>query len=145
MASFTIRVATGDVEKAGTDADVFLRCSGRAGKTPGGESWWELDNGGDDRERNQLDIYSVDGDDVGDILSIEINFQSSDFPRNDWYLEFVTVERSPDLWYKFHHNDWLRASQILTLRNPETLVKMRVLTDEEVRLSASACQSSAAP
>lgn len=68
MASYKIIVKTGDLPGAGTDANVFICLYGDKGDT--GDR--VLTSTKDAFERNQIDIFTIEAEDVGALKKIRI-------------------------------------------------------------------------
>lgn len=66
---YHIQVVTGDVRGAGTDGDVFLSLIGEKGTS--GET--ELANSANNFERGQVDQFTIQSDDIGQITAAEVN------------------------------------------------------------------------
>lgn len=97
MANYNILLQTGDVSGGGTDFNIFAKIECENGWSPADltvDSWWNLDNDGDDNERGDRDQYLIGGSYVGapvklHLLCFEHNGQRN--PSNDWFLDNVEV------------------------------------------------------
>ena len=70
--SYHVRVRTGDVRGAGTDANVFIRIFGETGDT--GKLQLRLaDNTKDKWERGRTDMFTLEAMDIGKVLHLPFN------------------------------------------------------------------------
>jgi hypothetical protein len=98
---------TKDVSQAGTDFDVEVCFGG---------DWEVLDNDGDDRERDAIDIYIISSyvpdDCAGLALRVRHDKQhaNSNVMYNAWYLNWVVVKPDSPYGYTYfyHYNDWIK-------------------------------------
>ena len=101
---YRLRVRTGDVPFAGTDANVYVTLNGIFGST----DEHKLDNTGNDFEKGKTDVFTItQARDVGEILSLRIRHDNFGlFPG--WYLKYIRVTRVNDekVWY-FPCEQWL--------------------------------------
>ncbi|WP_433261147.1 PLAT/LH2 domain-containing protein [Actinosynnema sp. CS-041913] len=85
VVSYTVRVKTCDRANADTDGNLHITILGTAGEVPA----TELDNPGDDRERNRTDEYDLLGEDIGTVTSIILQFRLAG--STDWCLVDVVI------------------------------------------------------
>ncbi len=83
---YTIEVRTGNVEYAGTDANVCMRIYGTEGTT----AEFQIDDQNDNFERGRLDRFVVNLPDVGTPYRIMIRHDDTG-RHSDWFLESVRV------------------------------------------------------
>jgi hypothetical protein len=110
--AYTVEMQTGNVEGAGTDSSVSIRFYGSIRTSP----WVQLDNAGDDRERNQLDVYGpIYLSDLGSVNRIDIYYDHTN-SSPDWYLAWVSVYPTgsgPVSFFEFY--DWMRTAGTRTI------------------------------
>lgn len=109
---YEIYVHTGNVDGAGTDANVQIKIFGDGGET----EWFVLDTSKDNFERNTVDDFYKISPDIGELKEINLNFyqevQSWSGERNTWspawYLEaiFVVNSRTNQAWV-FPYDQWV--------------------------------------
>jgi hypothetical protein len=87
MARYQIRFQTGNIDDAGTDADILLKIHGADGGVTE-ETRFGIDA---DFEKGQNTLYERTLTDVGAIASIEIRRADSRSPKPGWYCTFVRV------------------------------------------------------
>lgn len=104
LQKYTISVETGDVDCAGTDADVFIRLIGSKKNS----SFVQLDNNDDNFENSDKDSFSIMLEDLGDVNRIEIK-HSNTGNKAGWFLEKVVVTQGGDR-YNFTAQQWLSDS-----------------------------------
>jgi len=89
--TYRIVVYTGNVNNAGTDANVYIDLYG----TKGNQLDISLDNGGDPFERGAVDRFSfVSHRDLGDIWQAQIGHDNRG-NKPGWYLDHVEIKREP--------------------------------------------------
>ncbi len=106
---YRITLFTGDVNDAGTDAEVFITLNGSHGHT--GEII--LDNPGiDDRERGSIDTHHIEVfEDIGDLSSVRIRHDNSG-NKPGWFLDKITVtNESKGSTWECWCNQWLATSE----------------------------------
>lgn len=89
MASYLIRVETGSQSGAGTDATISISITGTKGKT----DMIKLDNWGNDFERGDVDDYSVEAMDVGEILIVHLHNDGGGWwhKNPDWFVNKISI------------------------------------------------------
>lgn len=106
---YLLTIRTRDIHFAGTDVPVKFTLEGSAGRL---ETTLDCDFK-DVMERDETDVLTLEGKDVGDILSLTIAEQDSSINSN-WLPEFIKLESNlmaapltfhyaPDEWLKFGH------------------------------------------
>ncbi|MBX3082494.1 MAG: hypothetical protein KF716_12730 [Anaerolineae bacterium] len=106
---FEIRVTTGDVSFAGTDANVFITLFG----TQSSSAEFKLDTPGrDDFERNQTDTFTVTTpQNLGTITRIRIRHDNSGL-ASGWFLARITVKNvDTNVRVTFEANRWLATDE----------------------------------
>lgn len=95
MAAYLIRVETGSQSGAGTDATISVSLIGTKGKT----DMIKLDNWGNDFERGDIDEYSVEAMDVGELLMVHLNNDGGGWwhKNPDWFVNKISVISSKQL------------------------------------------------
>ncbi|ELT88718.1 hypothetical protein CAPTEDRAFT_175721 [Capitella teleta] len=113
---YKISVVTGNVYKAGTDADVFITILGLKGKT----RTINLDQKfHDDFESGQTDEFEEMGNDVGEITSIEMSIGTGILARR-WFLEEVLIQDLKSLKkYRFPCYQWLTDAVLFKALVPQ--------------------------
>lgn len=104
---YRITVYTGNVDKGGTSANVYLTLIGKKGQGPE----WNLDKPGDQFERGMVDDFDREAKSVGDIKQVRIRHDNSnDGPG--WFLSKITVLdlRTGRMW-TFPCNRWLARDE----------------------------------
>lgn len=103
-ASYWVAVTTGDLQGAGTDANVYLTIHGKR------KSIYDIHLNphfpGNAFERGETDttgfnIDEISGPNVGDLVSVEL-WQDGSFAGSTWYPERVIVERRYPEWTHVH-------------------------------------------
>jgi hypothetical protein len=101
--TYQITVATGSVEDAGTDANVYITLFGTASDS--GERL--LDNAANNFERGSLDVFGLEMQDIGDIIRIRIRHDNSN-KYSGWFLSSIVVHNEQtDKEYVFPCGRWL--------------------------------------
>ncbi|NEO83531.1 MAG: hypothetical protein F6J87_04615 [Spirulina sp. SIO3F2] len=102
-----LTIATSDIDRAGTDAEVEVIFGGNDG--------WHatypqtLDNPGDDFERGSIGVYDVNLCYMTDVKSIIIDLSDSGYGP-DWHIAWIRLEDSDsglDVYSDVNH--WLEA------------------------------------
>lgn len=112
---YLIRVRTGDVPYAGTDARVFITLHGSGGVSPA----YELRGAGNNIARGSTTLFRIEAkEDFGHLEKITISHDDSG-RESEWYLEDVQITRGETVWY-FPCGRWLyrqqeEAHHVLTL------------------------------
>ena len=71
--SYNVKVKTGDVSNAGTDADVHLKIYGEKGDT-GTMRLEYSDNSSNKFEKGRVDNFKIENEDIGKIEKIKIGY-----------------------------------------------------------------------
>ncbi|XP_076005611.1 lipoxygenase homology domain-containing protein 1 [Genypterus blacodes] len=104
---YEISIATGDVQYAGTDANIFLTVYGANGST---EEMLLAKN--EDRfERAQEDTFTLEIDDIAPLKKIRLRIDGIG-SRPDWYFDTI-VMRNPmnEDVYEFTYENWLSKTK----------------------------------
>ena len=107
MLTYTVRVYTSDISRAGTDANVFMTLYGEKGDT--GEKELIKSENIDKFERNRLDTFKIEAVDLGRLYKLDIRHDNSgvSFSGADWHLNRIEVSGGPDSDTVFHCDAWL--------------------------------------
>lgn len=101
--TYRVRVETGTVEFAGTDANVYLTMYGTDGSS--GERL--LDNSFNNFENGMEDLFSIEMRDLGDLKRVRIRHDNSN-PLAGWFLNKIVVHNEDsDKEWTFPCNRWL--------------------------------------
>ncbi|EPZ35544.1 hypothetical protein ROZALSC1DRAFT_26885 [Rozella allomycis CSF55] len=102
---YLIRIKTGDVKKAGTDAKVYISFQGEKGKVD--KHYLKGSLFRNEFERNQIDSFSLNYIDIGDISRIGLRHDNSGF-HADWFVEYIEIMNctTGDV-YKFKCDKWI--------------------------------------
>ncbi|XP_045881747.1 lipoxygenase homology domain-containing protein 1 isoform X2 [Meles meles] len=104
---YEVRVYTGDVIGAGTDADVFINIFGEYGDT--GER--QLENEKDNFERGAEDKFMLDAPDLGQLMKINIGHNNKGGSAG-WFLSKIIIEDIGNKRkYDFPLNRWLALDE----------------------------------
>ncbi|XP_005372932.1 PREDICTED: lipoxygenase homology domain-containing protein 1 isoform X2 [Chinchilla lanigera] len=104
---YEIRVYTGDVIGAGTDADVFINIFGEYGDT--GER--RLENEKDNFEKGAEDKFMVDAPDLGQLIKINVGHNNKGGSAG-WFLSKIVIEDIGNKRkYDFPLNRWLALDE----------------------------------
>jgi len=107
---YKVKLHTGDMKGAGTDANVYLILHGSAGKS---DKKILAARGQDDFERGKVDELSISLKDVGNLDSVCVGIDSS-LPGASWNCKLVEVQpEGSSSWTAFPCNRWLDT------KNPE--------------------------
>lgn len=108
MVCYTVRIRTGDVRGAGTDANVSIILYGDLGVS---ERQPLTDVRRTSFERGQTDTFEVEDLDIGSLTKLKLEHDGSGV-RPGWFLESVSVtsEETGQVW-KFPCSQWLDASK----------------------------------
>ncbi|CAI9730794.1 homology domain-containing 1-like isoform X1 [Octopus vulgaris] len=98
---YTVKVVTGDVFGAGTDANVFLTIYGEHGDTS--ERNLSKSQNMNKFERNQEDIFTLNAIDLGKLKKIKIWHDNSG-SNAAWFLDYVEVRDNDNQHNKFERN-----------------------------------------
>ena len=89
---YEVKVYTGDVSGAGTDANVFINLFGEhgdTGKRPLSKKFKDL------FERNQVDEFKIEALDLGSLTKLQIEHDNKGFGAG-WFLDKVVVTNLTD-------------------------------------------------
>ncbi|XP_039084794.1 lipoxygenase homology domain-containing protein 1 isoform X3 [Hyaena hyaena] len=104
---YEVKVYTGDVIGAGTDADVVINIFGEYGDT--GER--RLENGKDNFERGAEDKFILDAPDLGQLMKINIGHNNKGGSAG-WFLSKIIIEDFGNKRkYDFPLNRWLALDE----------------------------------
>ncbi|XP_054628770.1 lipoxygenase homology domain-containing protein 1 isoform X1 [Dunckerocampus dactyliophorus] len=104
--TYQVSVRTGDMYKAGTDANVFLTIYGDLGDT-GERKLAKSENNRNKFERGQVDKFTIEAVDLGQVFKIQIRHDNS-MVGADWYLDQVEVlDVDTEEVYMFLCERWL--------------------------------------
>ncbi|XP_059845764.1 lipoxygenase homology domain-containing protein 1 [Hypanus sabinus] len=107
---YKISVYTGDVYRAGTDANVFITIYGDLGDT-GERKLSKSDSHANKFERNQVDTFTLEAVDLGQIYKIKIRHDNT-MASPDWFLEKVeVVDMDLEENYLFMCERWLSKTK----------------------------------
>jgi hypothetical protein len=85
--TYQVAIKTGDREKAGTDAEVFIQLFGANGSTPE----IKLDHPNfNDFEKGHVDVFEITGKDVGWINKVRL-FHNNKKDQPGWYVDTATI------------------------------------------------------
>ncbi|GCB80556.1 hypothetical protein scyTo_0016249, partial [Scyliorhinus torazame] len=108
--TYKISVYTGDVYRAGTDANVFLTIYGDLGDT-GERKLSKSESHSNKFERNQVDTFTMEAVDLGQVFKIKIRHDNT-MASPDWYLDKVeVVDVDLEENYLFVCERWLSKSK----------------------------------
>jgi len=122
---YTIKVETGDIINAGTDAAVSIKLYG----TKGESTFIQLDSKRDNFENSDKDNFNIMHEDIGNITTITIKHDNSG-NKADWFLEKVIIVQNNSI-YNFTAQQWLSHSSrsvepTITIKEDATRVKYNV-------------------
>ena len=101
---YEIKVYTGDVSGAGTDANVFVNVFGEFGDTGKRQLSKKFR---DLFERNQVDDFKIEALDLGQLAKLQIEHDNKGFGAG-WFLEKVIVTKLSDSTsVEFPCSQWL--------------------------------------
>ncbi|KAM5222354.1 lipoxygenase homology domain-containing protein 1 isoform 3-T3 [Ctenodactylus gundi] len=104
---YEVKVYTGDVIGAGTDADVFINIFGEYGDT--GER--RLENEKDNFEREAEDKFMLDAPDLGQLIKINVGHNNKGSSAG-WFLSKIVIEDIGNRRkYDFPLNRWLALDE----------------------------------
>ncbi len=108
--SYNVKVKTGDVRNAGTDADVTLKMFGSRGDS-GAKVLRSSDNHGNKFERGKVDEFMIEGEDIGKIERIQIGHDGKG-AGSGWFLDGVEIDvPSKGVRYMFTVHRWLDKNE----------------------------------
>ncbi|XP_007465679.1 PREDICTED: lipoxygenase homology domain-containing protein 1 isoform X2 [Lipotes vexillifer] len=104
---YEVKVYTGDVIGAGTDADIFINIFGEYGDT--GER--RLENEKDNFEKGAEDKFTVDAPDLGQLMKINVGHNNKGVSAG-WFLSKIVIEDIGNKRkYDFPLNRWLALDE----------------------------------
>ncbi|XP_061881566.1 lipoxygenase homology domain-containing protein 1-like isoform X1 [Entelurus aequoreus] len=104
--AYQVSVRTGDMYKAGTDANVFLTIYGDLGDT-GERKLAKSENNKNKFERGEVDKFTIEAVDLGQVFKVRIRHDNS-MMGADWYLDQVEVlDVDTEEVYMFLCERWL--------------------------------------
>ncbi|XP_029443046.1 lipoxygenase homology domain-containing protein 1-like [Rhinatrema bivittatum] len=119
MASYLVKVYTGDMRGAGTDANVHIVLIGNEGSSEHIQLTKSLENE-DPFERGKVDTFRIMANSIGKLEQIEIGHDGKGF-GSGWFLEKVEItDLSTDETYNFSCNRWLAEDE----NDGSTVVKL---------------------
>ena len=112
MTTYTIRIVTGSVKNAGTDANVYLKAEG----TNASIKWNNLNdpNDSNDFEKGDVNVINVASSvDLGDIKKITIGHDNKGAGAG-WYLNNVQITNTTtgQKWF-FTVNRWIAKDEAI--------------------------------
>ena len=116
MCKCTVSVVTGNVGRAGTDADVFVTLTGTQGRSRS----INLDTPFyDDFEPGQTDSFEIATAPIGDVVSVQMEIRS--MLHREWFLDLVTVSDSvTGKVHRFPCYKWLTSDDpVVVLRKSD--------------------------
>ncbi|KAG7271688.1 hypothetical protein CRUP_025549 [Coryphaenoides rupestris] len=107
--TYEVSVFTGDMQGAGTDANVFINIYGENGDT--GERYLKKSDNLNKFERAKEDVFTVTAVELGTLKKLRIRHDnSSSYPS--WYLDRVEIlDTKEDITYYFPCNRWLATDE----------------------------------
>ncbi len=100
---YMITLKTGNIDFAGTDANVFITLYGDKGST----DEIVLDNPGNDRERNATDIYRIMSRDIGNLTKVRLRHDNAHAAAG-WYVSSMVIKKATNKGsWKFNSLGWL--------------------------------------
>ncbi|XP_074659812.1 lipoxygenase homology domain-containing protein 1-like [Tubulanus polymorphus] len=108
--SYHVKVRTGDVRNAGTDAKVWMILFGSGGDT--GRLWLRRsDNTYNKFERGRTDLFTLEATDIGTIERMQIGHDGT-LAGAGWFLDEVLVDvPSRGEYYRFAAHRWLDKTE----------------------------------
>ncbi|XP_044287456.1 lipoxygenase homology domain-containing protein 1 isoform X2 [Varanus komodoensis] len=107
--SYEVHVITGIVWGAGTDANVYLSIYGERGDT--GERHLKRSNHINKFEKGQVDIFTVQAIDLGELKKVRIR-QDNSGPNPAWFLERIEIiDTKEESTYYFPCQRWLAVEE----------------------------------
>lgn len=105
--TYRVTVYTGTADGAGTSANVYITLYGANGNS--GER--ELDNGSDNFEKGDTDVFSLEMEDLGDINQVRIRHNNTE-DNPGWFLDKIVVHNeTTDREWTFPCSRWLATSE----------------------------------
>jgi hypothetical protein len=108
MAQYEIKIVTGTVDGAGTDANVYLILEGTEGKS----NEWHLENNEDNFERGKTDSFTQEASvHLGTLKKAIIRHDNSN-PRPGWFLQRVEItDKNTNKLYSNTPSRWLAIDE----------------------------------
>ncbi|KAJ8017682.1 Lipoxygenase-likey domain-containing protein 1 [Holothuria leucospilota] len=106
---YKVHVYTGDVFRAGTDANVFVTIFGENGDT-GERQLRNSETHTDKFERGHCDKFSIEAVDIGKPFKVKIRHDNSGLNAS-WFLDRVEVFDDDGEMYPFHCERWIGKSK----------------------------------
>ncbi|MER5890656.1 PLAT/LH2 domain-containing protein [Streptomyces sp. NPDC001941] len=107
LTDYQISVFTGNVNGAGTDANVFLTLYGSRGSS----DELQLDSEGDDFERASTSVFTYTLEDLGDLRKVRVRHDNSG-ARPGWFLSRILVrDMDGDREWTFPCSLWLATDE----------------------------------
>ena len=104
---YRVGVTTGNLDNAGTDANVLITLFGDHGQS----DEFELDDGIDNFERGQTDYFAIYSHDVGGLRRVRIRHDNSGSAPG-WFLSRITVSNlNTQRHWTFDCNRWLAKDE----------------------------------
>ncbi|XP_075870025.1 lipoxygenase homology domain-containing protein 1 [Nelusetta ayraudi] len=122
---YEVTVATGDVQNAGTDTEIYMSVFGANGST----EEMLLQKNEDRFERGQEDTFNMEIDDIAPLRKMRLRIDGSG-SRPDWFLDQVIMRNlTTEEVSVFTYEEWLSRT-----RGPKRTVicEMAAVVDEEV-------------
>ncbi|KAM9858421.1 lipoxygenase homology domain-containing protein 1 [Aulostomus maculatus] len=108
--TYQVSVRTGDMYRAGTDANVFLTIYGDLGDT-GERKLAKSENNKNKFERGEVDKFTIEAVDLGQVFKIRIRHDNT-MMAADWYLDQVEVmDVESEEVYMFLCERWLSTKK----------------------------------
>ena len=102
---YEIKIETGDVKNAGTDAKVYIKLFGEYSKT----SYLRLDDSKNNYEKGAIDKFTLYHKYIGPIKKIKVKHDNSG-KNAGWFLEKISI-KSDSKKYNFTAREWLSDSR----------------------------------
>ena len=107
MATYRITTYTPEIDKAGTNAHVYITLFGALGNS--GER--ELDNQDQNFEQGKMDVFSITSQELGNLQRIRIRHDGRD-SNPGWFLDKIVVHNEDtDREWTFPCNRWLASDE----------------------------------
>ena len=107
--NYTVEVFTGDVSRAGTNANVFLTLYGEFGDS-GEKKLIKSETHMDKFEKNQMDRFSIQTADLGPLFKLKVRHDNAGFSP-DWFLDKIEVNDGGRKKASFICERWLSDSK----------------------------------
>lgn len=113
MSTYRITVKTGNIVRggrrlAGTNASVYITIYGEtASGQPVSSDEMQIDNSRNNFEPGQIDVFSLDLADLGDLRKVRIRHDDSG-EQPGWFLEYIKIRNEDsDTEWSFPCHRWL--------------------------------------